>query len=848
MRLLNTKPSDTGNFIIEEFFGEPPSYAILSHTWQEMEVTFQDITTGVIDKKGFKKVKDCCTFARADGYEYAWIDTCCIDKTSSAELSESLNSMYRWYQEADVCYAYLADVPSKPFAESRWFKRGWTLQELIAPSRVIFLDHEWNELGTRESLRDVLSDITSIPVGILVGDDDVETASVAQRMSWAARRETTRIEDRAYCLMGIFGINMPPIYGEGKNAFIRLQEEIMKVLDDHSIFAWRSDSEEENHGGLLATSPDAFRESSNVVPYSPFTMIEGPLTVSSKGISLELRFIGVGHPGLGLAILHCTEGMSEDNRLIAIYLQDSFLTMQRFERKQCEKFEFINLGDLKPSQYPLRRLCVQQRRPVSRKINKAGKPKDTGTALDNLHLLVSENPLQACRDTETNWINTNGISGNGQTLLSHAAGRGDVDMLWLLLTRSDVSAGGRDLSGRTPLSRAAECGHEAIVSLLLSRNDVDPDYEDTNGRTPLSYAAVSGHLTIAKLLLQSGRVYAESEDEYGRTPLSRAAEGGHKELLEMLLESGAKLESKDRDHRTPLSWAAAENDHGAVVALLLELGAAIESKDREERTPLSWAAMKGRGAVVTLLLERGANIESEDKHSRTPLSWAARKEQEATVRLLIQKGAFKDCQDSNHRTPLAHAAERGHEIIVKVLLEMGADIRSPTRLGETPLSLAAERGQEAVVMMLLGKGADIDSRNDKDQTALFLAAELGHETVVKMLLEKGANIKSRDYWDRTPLSYAAENGHTAVVKLLLDKGAEMKSQDSWRKTPLSYAVTILIQLDFLADIGYHVNIIRCEIKFRVKTEDMHETGEPICGASDSLLGSRDNRHLTDPAL
>ncbi|KAB8279275.1 ankyrin repeat-containing domain protein [Aspergillus minisclerotigenes] len=721
MRLLNAKPSDTGNFIIEEFFGEPPPYTILSHTWQEMEVTYQDITTGMIDKKGFRKVKDCCTFSRANGYEYAWIDTCCIDKTSSAELSESLNSMYRWYQEADVCYAYLEDVPSKSFAESRWFQRGWTLQELIAPSTVLFLDHEWNELGTRESLRDVLSEITSIPVGILVGDDDVETASVAQRMSWAARRETTRIEDRAYCLMGIFGINMPPIYGEGKNAFIRLQEEIMKVLDDHSIFAWRSDSEEENHGGLLATSPDAFRESSNVVPYNPFTTIEGPLTVSSKGISLELRFIGVGHRGLGLAILHCTEGMSKDNRLIAIYLQDPSLTMQRFERKQCEKFEFINLGDLKPSQYSLRRLCVQQRRP-------------------------------------TNWINTNGISGNGQTLLSHAAGRGDVDMLWLLLTRSDVSAGGRDLSGRTPLSRAAECGHEAIVSLLLSRNDVDPDYEDTNGRTPLSYAAVSGHLTIAKLLLQSGRVYAESEDEYGRTPLSRAAEGGHKELLEMLLESGAKLESKDRDHRTPLSWAAAENDHGAVVALLLDLGAAIESKDREER----------RGAVVTLLLERGANIESEDKHSRTPLSWAARKEQEATVRLLIQKGAFKD---------------------LKVLLEMGADIRSPTRLGETPLSLAAERGQEAVVMMLLGKGADIDSRNDKDQTALFLAAELGHETVVKMLLEKGANIKSRDYWDRTPLSYAAENGHAAVVKLLLDKGVEMKSQDSWRKTPLSYAVT-----------------------------------------------------------
>ncbi|KAF7618720.1 putative ankyrin repeat-containing protein [Aspergillus flavus] len=809
MRLLNTKPSDTGNFIIEEFFGEPPSYAILSHTWQEMEVTFQDITTGVIDKKGFKKVKDCCTFARADGYEYAWIDTCCIDKTSSAELSESLNSMYRWYQEADVCYAYLADVPSKPFAESRWFKRGWTLQELIAPSRVIFLDHEWNELGTRESLRDVLSDITSIPVGILVGDDDVETASVAQRMSWAARRETTRIEDRAYCLMGIFGINMPPIYGEGKNAFIRLQEEIMKVLDDHSIFAWRSDSEEENHGGLLATSPDAFRESSNVVPYSPFTTIEGPLTVSSKGISLELRFIGVGHPGLGLAILHCTEGMSEDNRLIAIYLQDSFLTMQRFERKQCGKFEFINLGDLKPSQYPLRRLCVQQRRPVSRKINKAGKPKDTGTVLDNLHLLVSENPLQACRDTETNWINTNGISGNGQTLLSHAAGRGDVDMLWLLLTRSDVSAGGRDLSGRTPLSRAAECGQEAIVRLLLCRNDVDPDYEDKNGRSPLSHAAASGHLAIVKLLLQSGRVYVESEDNRGRTPLSWAAEGGHEVVLELLLEKGARLDSKDEQSRTPLSWAAAENTHGAALALLLERGAAIESRDKFGRTSLSWAALKGREEAVSVLLQKGADIESEDSNSQTPLLNASKKCQAGTVKILLDNGASMESQEAGRQTPLSCTAERGYEAIVRILLERGADTESENPLGQTPLSLAAQRGQEATMKLLLEYGAKIESPDHQGHTPLIYAVDNGHTAAISLLLENGADIDSSDSGGQTPLIYAIENGHEAIVKLLLENGADIELPDSRGQTPLSYAAehgleaTVKLLLEKGANITSH---------------------------------------------
>ncbi|GAB1192407.1 hypothetical protein APSETT444_001598 [Aspergillus pseudonomiae] len=714
MRLLNTTPSDTGNFIIEEFFGEPPPYAILSHTWHEMEVTFQDITNGVIDKKGFKKVKDCCTFARADGYGYAWIDTCCIDKTSSAELSESLNSMYRWYQEAEVCYAYLADVPSKPFAESRWFSRGWTLQELIAPSTVIFLDHEWNELGTRESLRDVLSEITSIPAGILMGEDDVETASVAQRMSWAARRETTRIEDRAYCLMGIFGINMPPIYGEGKNAFIRLQEEIMKILDDHSIFAWRSDSEEDSHGGLLATSPDAFRDSANIVPYSPFTTADGPLTISSKGIHLELRFIGVGHPGLGLGILHCAESdASGRNKLIAIHMQD-----------------------------------------------------------------VLANPLQSCCDTEKSWMNANEIDGKGQVLLSHAAEKGHSEMLWLLLTRSDVRPNGRDINDYTPLSRAAEYGQEAIVKLLLARNDVEPDLGDEIGRTPLSYAAASGKLAVVKLLLQSGKVNADSRDKFGRTPLSRAAEFGHEAVVKLLLEKGVDVDAKDEQRgQTPLSWAATKNDHDAVVALLLDNGADMEFKDPSGRTPLSLAAREGREAVVALLLKKGADIESHDNIAYTPLLCAAFKGQATTTKLLLEKGASMECRENREQTPLAVAAERGHEATVKVLVENGADIDSLDIIKETPLLAAVKRGREAVVKLLLEKGANIEARDRARRTPLFIAVDEGHEAVVKLLLQHGADTRCQDNLRRTPLSLAAENKMDALVKLLQDMDTRAETVD-----------------------------------------------------------------------
>ncbi|KAH8665740.1 heterokaryon incompatibility protein-domain-containing protein [Tricladium varicosporioides] len=220
---------------------EVPEYAILSHTWGTEEVTLQDIkTSNSVGLEGYKKVRKACSVAAANGFEYIWIDTCCIDKTSSAELSEALNSMFRWYQEAEKCYAYLADVPHhssnqnssviRPeFLHSRWFTRGWTLQELIAPLSVIFLDNEWQEIGTKPDLQEEISEITGIPGDFLLGDD-LRHASIAQRMSWASKRETTRIEDLAYCLMGLFGIYMPMLYGEGERAFIRLQEEILRLV------------------------------------------------------------------------------------------------------------------------------------------------------------------------------------------------------------------------------------------------------------------------------------------------------------------------------------------------------------------------------------------------------------------------------------------------------------------------------------------------------------------------------------------------------------------------------------------------------------------------------------------
>ncbi|PIL28750.1 hypothetical protein GSI_08794 [Ganoderma sinense ZZ0214-1] len=192
------------------------------------------------------KIRDACAVARANGFRYIWIDSCCIDKSSSSELSEVINSMYSWYARAAICYAYLADVPANGdhwkhrsrFRESRWFLRGWTLQELIAPLHVEFLAEDWTVIGSKHALVDLIQSVTKIEYKALLHLEPLDKFSVAQRLSWAAERKTTRVEDQAYSLLGIFDINMPTLYGEGEGAFRRLQEEIMRRIPDQSLFAW----------------------------------------------------------------------------------------------------------------------------------------------------------------------------------------------------------------------------------------------------------------------------------------------------------------------------------------------------------------------------------------------------------------------------------------------------------------------------------------------------------------------------------------------------------------------------------------------------------------------------------
>ncbi|KAI1739137.1 heterokaryon incompatibility protein-domain-containing protein [Xylaria scruposa] len=259
---------------VHEFLGDNiPHYAILSHAWGKEEVTFQDmqrLDEKVKAKPAFQKIEGICQQARHYQLEWAWVDTCCIDKTSSAELSEAINSMFQWYANSDVCYAFLADVSDvESIRKSRWFTRGWTLQELLAPRQVAFYSERWEFLGfkTDDTLQRQLLEASAIDYAhrdALISFNPRDW-SIAQRMSWASKRQTTRVEDVAYCLLGIFDVHMPLLYGEGERAFTRLQEEIIRVSEDRSIFAWTDhDIISESPCSFLARSPANFADSYDI--------------------------------------------------------------------------------------------------------------------------------------------------------------------------------------------------------------------------------------------------------------------------------------------------------------------------------------------------------------------------------------------------------------------------------------------------------------------------------------------------------------------------------------------------------------------------------------------------------
>ncbi|KAI1439864.1 HET-domain-containing protein [Annulohypoxylon stygium] len=346
-------------------------YAILSHTWEEDEdeVDFQEMRSHLTTarmKKGFGKIAAICRMAQEKGIPYAWVDTCCIDKSSSEALSEAINSMFQLYKGSYICYAYLSDLSvrnvqdfykekasiKEELSRCRWFSRGWTLQELIAPDIVNFYDQDWNLVGSKEFYKQEISIITGIDSAVLVKRKPLSDVPVGRRMSWASKRETKRIEDIAYCLLGIFDVNMPMIYGEGRKAFTRLQEEILKTTEDLSLLAWTVQSEDafgnrqpilpDQHWlgirGVLARSPSEFSRCGTLENIPPTEVDIKEFSMTNKGLKIQVD-PGTSKEGDFFLTLGLSCMMSpQDRNEIVIYLLDACHSSQYLRHRTFQIF------------------------------------------------------------------------------------------------------------------------------------------------------------------------------------------------------------------------------------------------------------------------------------------------------------------------------------------------------------------------------------------------------------------------------------------------------------------------------------------------------------------------------
>lgn len=287
MRLLNATTYTFREFRQRE---SRPQYAILSHRWFDEEITYATLDPSELQDRDSRspqldKIRNTCRVAREERLEWVWIDSCCINKESSAELDRSIISMFKWYQEAAICYTYLWDVVASEQKtatfkrkgsekDSEWFERGWTLQELLAPREMKFFDMDWVFIGRRANLTAKIESITGIKARFLDGSEAFRTACIATRLSWQATRKTTEEEDMVYSLLGILGVSLVPTYGDGRLSFLKLQQELLKTYRDESIFAWTTSGLHlpkhdrhwpEDQWGLLAPWIDCFKNCRNVV-------------------------------------------------------------------------------------------------------------------------------------------------------------------------------------------------------------------------------------------------------------------------------------------------------------------------------------------------------------------------------------------------------------------------------------------------------------------------------------------------------------------------------------------------------------------------------------------------------
>ncbi|KAI8634254.1 ankyrin repeat-containing domain protein [Xylariaceae sp. FL1651] len=811
MRLINVR-----TLKLEEFLDDAiPEYAILSHTWgnDSEELSYHDVFQGDIDKPsvGSIKIRGCCRQAEKDGFGYCWIDTCCIDKKNLVELSEAINSMFRWYRKASICYAYLADVPKNGtrqeqrvnLGSSRWFRRGWTLQELLAPKIVQFYNMDWHLLGTKAALCSVLYKITGVPHRFLRGIADMQTASVAQRMSWAAQRETKRKEDIAYSLLGIFDVTMPMIYGEGgEQAFFRLQEQIMKKTRDDSLLAWGIGSPDSTEtvaaridtGRILAARPSDFANSGQIVPRNPSLM--HPLEMSGGSLRVHLLLsVGTGEKLIGL--LNC--GPKRDpTQVVGIPLAKLAQGSEEYVRPKVAKSILQPLSE--PGASPK---TIYIRNDVHHDAPTPDEPERhllyDEEGFSDIGLSLAEVEPKACWNEEQALIMSSvKDSDDSQVILARFRHDDEKSQDFVVLIEfENIEYRCSVLTCTRDTSLAGLLGKLQYITKTIPRQKISlkPDErQQALNLRPEVLADPPGYTWNATAELEKvdrmlefeesleAEARAESEEEQVNHSVQEQA--GMLEQIKCSLEIIETEQRKLEENRVTL----AEKETQELQVMHHLTTRQRKAKRKREETHEKRLNLQQRDEELREAVADDSNQASGSTKAQMVFGWAAQNGLVRIMNLIMNRTTNVDCLMQG-ASPLSLAVRQGYKIVVQMLLDQGADVDSrDLTSGATLLSLASRLGHTTIAQFLLDKDAQLNSMDDTGRTSLSWAASEGQELSTRLLLDAGASIDWSDNYGRTPLSWAASAGCAMTVQLLLNAGADRRSQDKRGLMPLYYAV------------------------------------------------------------
>ncbi|KAF6816344.1 hypothetical protein CSOJ01_02967 [Colletotrichum sojae] len=807
-----------------DFQGDPNvDYAILSHTWGKDEVSFADFKAlgsaaenetfqirlakgGHVDIKemeGYKKIFGAARLAKAAGLHYVWVDTCCIDKTSSAELSESINSMFQWYQNAIVCFVYLSDVigvdlnsPDSTFRHSRWFTRGWTLQEVIAPREVKFFDKGWGYIDSKQSSTSfcaLLANITGISKQVLVGTALLTDVSVANKMRWAAMRQTTRLEDTAYCLLGLFNVNIPLLYGEGVRAFVRLQEQILRETDDQSIFLWgippfyrhRPDT----FHGLLVESPSLFSLPTSFdyvqpLPPSKFSY-SAQSTVTSQGLRATVLLADLT-PGIvlkrlwgdqfarvissdGSGVLALEKHFEEtDGVYTNIYVKQSpfYALPQILVRSGQSPQVYPVIGAYPPESWDASLSMIRTREPRS------------GRVIAILRFGLHERPPIPLFDVA---IGLRRVCGQWALCYEKRPWSMEIPNLETVYSRSSAIDSGVNLPDslyhvKIMTTKKMKRGRRFLELEALVTAELPPSTGLRPPRLAPFFEKAYAAFRLTHEIRVGTRSYCRTDaNDFGKTRGDPNIDYVRMKRLpsDNLPPSHANI-TGSRRVRSALEHNPRTSQLERALQILIDLGADISSKTPEGLTPVLLAVMSRRPQLVYCLMEKAlSNLElqgaeftrAHDTDTRetlwhflaayAPEEWGHPDLEKVLQRLRqalkrFETGGlpFTACDDRN-RSVLFHAACGGNKEIIQELASLGAQIDLGDDLGRSPLHAAVMAAQPQAVEALLQLGAIVDNvMHPIGLTPLHLVCLYGYDACVDALLQ-GKDAQAADVNRRT---------------------------------------------------------------------------------------------------